>query len=266
MRITGVIVSASLLLCHLGCAGRKAAPPPPEPEPPPIETEAPPIEEVDAPSAEVDALTEEIARLEKSLGEAMGETGRLQRDLSQRNTEITELEESHASLELELASALEELIRTQVNSRNVQSRAFAVSRIAEVRVALKSFRKRKDPALEHRLDRAEDFLTHADRSLEEDNVGGAAYLAERAGELLRQVRTISDLRGSEPTELIPIVPPRMLEVISTANLRKGPGADSERIGSAAPGTEVRAVARQGEWYEVEVELQGRAWIHRRLVR
>jgi hypothetical protein len=204
--------------------------------------------------------------LEEALAEALEESSRLRDALAERGAEVTALEEAKATLELELKSALEELVRSQTSVRNVQSRAFAVSRIAEVRVELQSLRKRPDPALADRLQRGAAFLDHADRALAEQNVGGAAYLAERASELLRQARTIAEIRGGEPTELIPLVPPRKLEVLAAANLRRAPSSDSEKLGGVEPGTELKAVARRGEWYQVEVEGMEPVWIHRRLVR
>jgi uncharacterized protein YgiM (DUF1202 family) len=205
-------------------------------------------------------------RLQAALNAAETETGRLRTALNERNAEVTALEEAKASLELELHSALEELIRSQANALNVQSRAFAVSRIAEVRVELASFRASRDAALADRLDRAEEFLDRADKALEQDNVGGAAYLAERASELVRQVKTVAEIRSKEPAELIPIVPPRFIEVSAAANLRKAPSVNSGRVGSVEPGTRLRAVARQGEWYQVQTEGGEDAWVHRRLVR
>jgi uncharacterized protein YgiM (DUF1202 family) len=127
-------------------------------------------------------------------------------------------------------------------------------------------KKRPDPALDDRLQRASVFLDHADRALAEDNLGGAAYLAERASELLRQVRTIAEIRESSPTELIPLVPARTLLVLAAANLRKAPSSDSEKLGAVEPGTELKAIARRGEWFQVEVEGKAPAWVHRRLVR
>ncbi len=106
----------------------------------------------------------------------------------------------------------------------------------------------------------------ADRALQDDNVGGAAYLAERASELLRQVRTVAEIRSKEPKELIPIVPPREIEVNASANLRKAPRSDSERVGSVEAGTRLKAIARQGDWYRVETADGQQAWIHRRLIR
>jgi hypothetical protein len=254
----GVVVNAAVVVLSLcGCGGKSVSPPAPEPPPPePSETS----------SAEAEARKQETDDLRESLGKAEAETLRLRDALAERSAELTALEEAKATLELELKSALEELVRSQASVRNVQSRAFAVSRIAEVRVELQSFQKRQDPALVDRLQRAAEFLDHADRALQEDNLGGAAYLAERASELLRQVKTIAEIRGPEPTELIPLVPPRMIEVLAVANLRKGPSSDSERVGSVEPGNELKAIARRGEWYQVEIEGKEPAWVHRRLVR
>jgi Bacterial SH3 domain len=265
LRGFGIAVAASSVLFFVGCGGKAAPSDPPEPVAAPeavVETEpsSPPEPAPEAPEAA------ETVELRESLARSQYESSRLREALSERTAEVTALEEAKATLELELKSALEELVRSQTSVRNVQSRAFAVSRIAEVRVELQSFRKRPDPALADRLDRAAGFLDHADRALADDNLGGAAYLAERANELLRQVRTIAETRTGEPTELIPLVPPRTLEVLATANLRKGPSADSEKLGAVGPGTELKAIARRGEWFQVEIEGKTPVWVYRRLVR
>jgi hypothetical protein len=248
-----------------GCAGKKPA------EAPPAEPAVTATERSSSPSAvpESDAVVEsddESMRLQAALKASETETARLRSALSERNAEVTALEEAKASLELELHSALEELIRSQANALNVQSRAFAVSRIAEVRVELSSFRASRDPALDDRLDRAQEFLDRADKALDQGNVGGAAYLAERASELVSQVKTVAEIRSNEPAELIPIVPPRFIEVSAAANLRKAPSVNSGRVGSVEPGARLRAVARQGEWYQVQTDGGEEAWVHRRLVR
>lgn len=253
----------SVVWLAAGCAGKKAAEVPGEPSR--SVSNGPPTTRT-APESDTVLASDEATLLQAALKAAETETARLRTALSDRNSELTALEEVKASLELELHSALEELIRSQANALNVQSRAFAVSRIAEVRVELASFRAGRDPALADRLDRAEEFLDRADRALEQDNVGGAAYLAERASELVRQVKTVAEIRSTEPTELIPIVPPRYIEVSAVANLRKAPSVNSVRVGTVEPGTRLRAVARQGEWYQVQTEGGEEAWVHRRLVR
>ena len=255
-RSVGVLAIALVIA---GCGG-KTAPVPVPALPAPAVSESVPESFSSAPVA-----PEKVGD-DAALTAAVQEAARLRETLAERSAEVTALEEAKATLELELKSALEELLRSQTSVRNVQSRAFAVSRIAEVRVELQSLRRRKDAALANRLNRAAGFIDHANRALETGNVGGAAYLAERASELLRQARTIADIRSDSEAALIPIVPPRVLEVVAAANLRKSPSADSEKLGAAEPGTELRAIARRGDWFQVEFEGKDPVWVHRRLVR
>jgi hypothetical protein len=258
-RLRLVVNGALILLFSYGCAGKSG-------KSVPVPADRPSSRSSEASTAVEEAGQQEANDLRESLGKAQEESSRLREVLAERSAEVTALEEAKATLELELKSALEELVRSQASLRNVQSRAFAVSRIAEVRVELQSLKKRPDPALDDRLQRASVFLDHADRALAEDNLGGAAYLAERASELLRQVRTIAEIRESSPTELIPLVPARTLLVLAAANLRRAPSSDSEKLGAVEPGTELKAIARRGEWFQVEVEGKAPAWVHRRLVR
>ena len=261
-RKLGFLCGVAAMLSFCAACGGKTVPPPPAPAAAPA-PETAPKPPASVPTAEKKA---DAGGLQPSLNAALSESSRLRQALAERSAEVTALEEAKATLELELKSALEELVRSQTSIRNVQSRAFAVSRIAEVRVELQSWKKRPDPALADRLQRASVFLDHADRALAEDNMGGAAYLAERASELLRQVRTIAEIRGSSPTELIPLVPARKLLVLAAANLRRDPSSDSEKLGAVEPGTELKAIARRGEWFQVEVAGMAPAWVYRRLVR
>jgi Bacterial SH3 domain len=259
-RLAPILVALVPVIASMSCAGKKL-----KPTAPVSAEEAPPAgDRAGVPTAA--SPSDGIARLKASLKAAEEDEARLREALADRSSELTALEEAKASLELELQSALEELMRSQASVRNVQSRAFAVSRIAEVRVEVGTFRSIKDPALTDRLDRADDFLDRADRALQDDNVGGAAYLAERASELLRQVRTVAEIRSKEPKELIPIVPPREIEVGAPANLRQAPRSDSERVASVEAGTRLTAIARQGDWYQVETDGGQQVWIHRRLIR
>jgi hypothetical protein len=258
--------SASLLLVLVfalvavgGCSARAPEAAVPVPGPPAVDAEPPESE------PEPDPRTGELTELRDRLTAIEAENGKLRRDLEQQNGARTALEEENASLELELAIALDEILRIQANLKNVKSRAFAVSRIAEVRVELESLRGRDDVALADRLDRADRFLQRADKALGDDNVGGATFLAERAGELVRQSKTIAEVRHRQSRELLPIVPPREIEVRAAANLRSGPRSDSERVGAVVAGTRLLAVARLGDWFQVRSDDGKDVWIHRGLV-
>ncbi len=159
-----------------GCGGKKVNAPPPETS----STEAADPTSMDSHS------TDEV--LEK----ANKEIGALKEQLEEKQAELASLEERYLALELEHASTLEEVLRSKSSLRGVQSRALATSRIAEVRVQLQSVSQSRDPEVRDRLRRASVLLDRADETLADDNYSGAVYLAERAGELTRQARLVSE--------------------------------------------------------------------------
>jgi Bacterial SH3 domain len=210
-----------------------------------------------------------LERLEHEVADLEKDNQQLRQSLEAEKAARASLEERYAALEIELASSVEEVLRSKASLRGVQNRALAISRIAEVRVQLQSVPQAKDPEVAARLERANDFLARADTALVDGNFGGASYLAERAGDLVRQAGTVAEVRSSSVSseeELIPIVPPRSLETLVTANLREAPGTDKPRVGQVAKGTELTAVARWGEWFQVETDSGTRVWIHGSVVR
>ncbi len=190
--------------------------------------------------------------------------------LRDKEDELAMLEEHYKALEIELAGTVEEVLLSKASMRGVQSRALATLRIAEVRVLIETI----TPSNEHtdvsnRLRRANEFLLRADQALEDENYGGSAFLAQRAGELARQAKLLSEFHLNLPNlaeQTIPIVPPRRLEARVNCNLREGPSIDAPRVGGLLVGQKVAAVARVGNWYQVETKSGQKAWLHRSVVR
>lgn len=204
---------------------------------------------------------------DEEIEELRRENDRLRQTLAEREIRVAELEERNAALDTELANAVEEVLRSKAAMTGVQNRALAVSRISEVRVAVQALSGSTDAEVLRRLNRATDLLHRADEALADENFGGAGFLAERASELVRQARTVAEIRNSAAApDILPIVPPRDLEVTSTANLRAGPSVDTERVGTVGAGDHLSALARSGTWFEVETAAGLRAWIHGSLVR
>ena len=256
-RSVGLLLAASVL--QWGCAGKRVETPPP---PPPPAKDVPIV-------AQPEPSEAESIDYQPALEEARERIETLQRRLAALEAELASLEERHMALEREHAATLEEVLRSKASLRGVQSRAFATSRIAEARVQLQSVSMSQDPEITDRLRRANELLDRADEALSESNYGGAAYLAERAGELTRQAKLVGEFRSSETgqsRELIPIVPPRRLEATVTANLRQGPGTDTPRIGLLTKGQKVTAVARLGSWFQVVTSSGEKAWLHRSVAR
>jgi hypothetical protein len=263
-KLTALALVTGVILLAAGCHGDKRVDAPPE---------NPDVEPVAAGDGEagVESRTDSDSSgvLARQLAEAIKENEALRRRLESEAAARASLEERYAALEIELASSVEEVLRSKASLRSVHNRALAISRIAEVRVQMQAVPEAGDPEVAVRLERANEFLSRADTALADGNFSGASYLAERAGDLIRQARMVAEVRSSSldaSEELIPIVPPRSLMTLVTANLREAPGTDKPRMASVAPGVQLLAVARWGEWFQVETGTGDRAWIHGSVVR
>lgn len=244
-----------------GCASKASAPQPPAP--PPVDSSKQTAKDA------ADELTRELERSRAELAGARAENARMHEQLRIAQQETAAAEERFEALRREMDRALEDVLASKASLRGVNNRALAISRIAEVRVQMQSAGGRGGPEVAARLRGADALLARADQALTEGNYGGAAYLADRAADMIRQARTVAEVAArqtGETANLIPIVPARTLEVAVTANLRSGPDIARPQVGRAQPGTRLQAVGRLGEWFEVETAGGRTAWIHRSTVR
>jgi hypothetical protein len=261
-----------LAICGLlaaSCGPKKTAAPSTQPAGSKSATDAAAPKETAPNTREEPAEVDPLKRLELELAEAKKDNRRLRRRLEDQEAARASLEERYAGLEIELASSVEEVLRSKASLRSVHNRALAISRIAEVRVQLQSVPQAKDPEVAVRLERANDFLNRADKALVEENYGGSSYLSERAGELVRQAQMVAEVRTSSlggADRIIPIVPARNLETVVKANLRQVPGKDKSIVGQVDKGKQILAIARWGDWFQVETGDGLRAWIHTSVVR
>jgi uncharacterized protein YgiM (DUF1202 family) len=210
-------------------------------------------------------LQQNRAELESARADIM----RLHKQVKTAQQETAAAEERFEALRHDMDQALDDVLASKASLRGLNNRALAISRIAEVRVQMQSAGGRDDLEVAARMHGAEALLARADRALEEGNYGGAAYLADRAEEMIRNARRVAEVsarQAGETVGLIPIVPARTVEVTVSANLRSGPGTARSRVGTAGPGTRLQAVGRLGEWLQVETEGGRTVWINRATVR
>jgi uncharacterized protein YgiM (DUF1202 family) len=238
-----------------------------------VVAEAPTPPPVPAPKQEPDDRVEELGRqLEQcraDLEPARAELAQAREDLRKAHQQAAAAEEHYERLRVEADRTLDEVLASRASLRGVNNQALATSRIAEARVQMQGVRGKSSPEAAARLRDAQALLAKADGALKAGNYGGAAYLADRAAEAIGQANRVAEVASRETGEtagLIPIVPPRMVEVAVAANLRSGPGTTRPRVGQARPGAQLRAVARLGEWLEVESGAGGTTWIHRDTLR
>lgn len=256
--LSGLWVLASMLA---GCASRKPAPEPPAPPP------AVAREQGDDDRAE--ELGRELERCRADAEAARAELAQARDELRGARQQTAQAEARYQALRRETDRVLDDVLASKASLRGVNNRALAISRIAEVRVQMQSARAKRSLEVAGRLRDADALLTRADRTLEEGNYGGAAYLADRAAEVISQAQADAEAASrqtSQSADPIPIVPPRTVEVAVVANLRSGPDITKRQVGQAKPGTKLRAVARLGDWLQVETDDGGTAWIHRSTLR
>jgi SH3 domain-containing protein len=254
----GLSIGALVVLAGwgAGCAAKATVPVPPQP-PPVVETPAPVVDTAaDDLRQELDHAREESARLREQLKAAQRETALAQ--------------EQREALRSDMKRVLDDVLASKAAASGVQNRALAISRIAEVRVQMQNVPGHREPEVAARLRSADDLLAQADLSLDKGNFGGASYLADRAGDLVQQARAVAAVgarpSGIDSAGIVRIVPPRTLSVTVAANLRKGPDSALERVAGAKPGAQLTAVARLGDWFQVETGAGQLAWIHRATVR
>ena len=239
---TTTLALLAIVACGAGCASKVSAP----------EAPKPPV--VDAPAPTIDT---KAAALRDELQSARAESARLQEQLKAAQQETAVAQEQREALRWDMKRVLDDLLASKASGSSgsgVQNRALAISRIAEVRVQLQNVAKPQGPEAQARLHSAADLLTQADQTLEQGNYGGASYLADRAGDLVQQARTVARVaarQSEEGTLLIPIVPPRTLEVTVAANLREGPrrGAPAGRGGQG----------REPSWWRWPEWASGSRW-------
>jgi hypothetical protein len=261
LALTAMAALVVTALLEAGCAPKSSAPRPP----------SPPADGVSKQKTndQADGLGREEEACRAELERARAEIVQTHEQVRIARQEAAAAEERFEALRREMDRALEDVLASKASLRGVNNRALAISRIAEVRVQMQSAGGSGEPEVAGRVRGAEALLARADRALEEGNYGGAAYLADRAGEMIRQARTVAEVAARQTGEapgFIPIVPARAVEVAVTANLRGGPDTTRPRVGTVRPGTRLQAVGRLGEWLEVETEGGHTAWIHRATVR
>jgi ABC-type lipopolysaccharide export system ATPase subunit len=95
------------------------------------------------------------------------------------------------------------------------------------------------------------------------------FIAAERGEVRLDGRRISDRaffeRARAGIGYLPQEPSVFTNATVNANLRLGPGTDTERIGLLAEGEKITAVARLGSWFQVRTENGETAWLHRSVV-
>lgn len=183
----------------------------------------------------------------------------LELQLLERNAQI-------ASLTSQLNDARQEVVRAMARLRTLATRAEAASGMAEAELAVQSLRGKADRAAPE-LAQAQQLLDLSSAEFNDENYGGALYLANQAKAFAKEAETrvagAQDL-APRPGEVVFAIPVP-LKVVSRANVREGPGTNFAVLFTLDAGVPVLGHSYTSDWVRV-VDENGRAgWITRNLV-
>jgi hypothetical protein len=159
--------------------------------------------------------------------------------------EITRLRE-------DLARAEASIVAMESGLRGSQSRADAVSGLAEARIALDRV-SRRVPWRQDRVEEARAKLTEGQRQLDLDHVAAAVFFASRA-------QGIADSLAQEAS-LVAGWPGMRVVAGERVNLRAGPSRDHAVLAVLAHDTPVLPERGEGDWTLVRTPSGQVGWVH-----
>jgi hypothetical protein len=187
--------------------------------------------------------------------------------LSELEAEVLARDARIQVLEDQLEEAYREVVRNLARSQTVASRAEAASGMAEAELALRTLRSAAGRRPAPEIAQAERWLQQSNGEFQNDNFGGALYLASQARLVAAQGTdrfSRMERESLRPGETAFQVPVR-LRSTTRANVRDGPGTTYRVLFTLEANQPVTGSSYVGGWVRV-TDAQGRSgWIARSLV-
>jgi hypothetical protein len=164
--------------------------------------------------------------------------------------------------------AILEVVRTKAKLRSLESKAEAASEMAEAEIAVKALKVQlRGRGAGPDVSKAEQLLKISAEEFNKENYGGALYLASQAKGHIRasQMRIVSPEKIESVVGETLFAQPVPLKVLTTSNLRQGPGLKSKILAKLEKGTTLVGYSYKGRWVRVTSEGGASGWIYQTLV-
>ena len=160
-------------------------------------------------------------------------------------------------LRADIAAAEQELVAVESGLRGSNSRADAVSALAEARIQVDRARKRA-PWRASRVKEAEKKLEEADRLVAAENFGSAIFFSSRAERIAKNILEEAKMAESMPGA----------RTVSgrRVNLRDGPSTQHAVLAVLLLGMPVFPEREEGDWLLLRTADGSVGWVHRALIR
>jgi hypothetical protein len=159
-------------------------------------------------------------------------------------------------LRADLEQAEQSLVAMESGLRGPQSRADAVSAVAEARISLERV-SRSVPWRVDRVAEAREKLEEASRQLESDHLGSAVFFASRAQRITESLR-------AEQRQVAQWSERRVIRT-DRANLRAGPSLAHRVVGELLKQTPVFPERAHADWRLVRTPSGQVGWVHASLL-
>jgi uncharacterized coiled-coil protein SlyX len=191
----------------------------------------------------------------------------LERRLGRLELSLIEKEAQVEELQSQLEDTRQEVVRAMAKLQTLASRAEAASGVAEAEVALQSLKGEGGQGSVPEAAPAVRMLKEAAAEFDQENYGGALYLANQAKALAAAARgrQVTGDRGVGRSGEIAFALPIPLKAAATGNVRQGPGTRSPLAFSVEPGDVLIGYSYVDEWIRITDGTGRSGWIFRRLV-
>jgi hypothetical protein len=185
---------------------------------------------------------------------------RLELALLEKDAQVEELQNR-------LDQAREEVVRAMAKLQTLASRAEAASGMAEAEVALQPLRSRAGPANAPEVAQASRLLREASSEFNQENYGGALYLANQSKALAAAGvgRLTSRERGADRPGEKPFAVPIPLLAVGSGNVREAPGVGAPVAFAVQDGDSLIGYSYLEDWIRISDDMGRGGWIYRKLI-
>ncbi len=192
----------------------------------------------------------------------------LEAKLAKLQLVVLENDAKNKELGRKLDEAILEVVRAKAKLRSLESKAEAVSTLAEGEIALKALKASgSGSANDPDFLQAEQLLKASGLELKKENYGGALYLATQAKSTINQGQERSTGRDKTPMLAgeTAFATPLPLRLVSASKVREGPGLDFKVLITLPDGTALDGHSYKGPWVRVSTDDGRGGWVYYSLI-
>jgi len=186
----------------------------------------------------------------------------LEQQTARLELRLLEEEAQVGDLQAKLDEARQEVVRAMAKLQTLASKAEAASGIAEAEIALQTLQTAAGPAGTPEATQAEQLLRMSTKEFDQENYGGALYLANQAKNVAGagQTRVASSGRGALRSGEVLFALPLRLQTLVRSNVRDGPGTNFKLLYTLDAGAPVLGYSYSDVWVRVGDESGRSGWI------